>query len=83
MAVHDLKTWPTYFDAIVNGGKTFELRKNDRGFAVGDHLRLKEWDPTTKEYTGRSLIVRVTYMVTGCFGLEPGHSCMAIENCQF
>ena len=43
MTIHELKIWPQYFDAIASGIKTFEVRKDDRGFAVGDTLVLKEW----------------------------------------
>ena len=45
-ATHTLKTWPEFFDAIVAGEKTFELRRDDRGFNVGDLLQFREWDPT-------------------------------------
>lgn len=79
LTTHDLKTWPQFFDAVESGEKTFELRKNDRGFAVRDFLRLMEWSPDTKRYTGRICIVQVTYMVTGAFGLEPGFSCLGIQ----
>lgn len=41
---HDLKIYPRYFDEIVSGKKTWELRKNDRGFAEGDRLRLTRPD---------------------------------------
>jgi len=43
--VHDLKTWPLYFAAVSSGKKTFEIRKNDRDFKVGDILILKEFIP--------------------------------------
>lgn len=40
---HDLKTAPEHFEAVWSGAKTAELRKDDRGFSVGDVLRLREW----------------------------------------
>jgi hypothetical protein len=45
MQLHTLKTWPDQFTAVADGSKTFEVRYDDRGFAVGDLLRLAEWDP--------------------------------------
>lgn len=45
MTEHVLKTWPEFFRAIVDGKKTFEVRKNDRGFQTGDVLHLREFDP--------------------------------------
>lgn len=44
---HKLKIWPQYFDAVVEGSKTFEIRDNDRNpkFKVGDTLSLHEFDP--------------------------------------
>ena len=38
MTTHTLKVPAEYADAIVNGTKTFEIRKNDRGFKVGDKI---------------------------------------------
>jgi hypothetical protein len=43
--LHELKTWPKYFQPILENKKTFELREDDRNFAVGDVLTLKEWTP--------------------------------------
>ncbi|VVB53356.1 Uncharacterised protein [uncultured archaeon] len=61
--IHNLKCWPEYFKAVKERFKTWEVRKNDRGYKVGDILQLAEWDPTTEQYTGRIFSVRVTYMV--------------------
>ena len=36
MKLHTLKILPKYYVAIINGEKTFELRKNDRDYRVGD-----------------------------------------------
>lgn len=79
MKMHDLKTWPEYFDAIISGAKLFEVRKDDRGFTVGDTLLLREWDPKHSWYTGRTVSRRVTYVLTGpAFGIEAGFVCMGI-----
>lgn len=36
MKLHELKIKRECFDAILDGKKTFELRKNDRDYQVGD-----------------------------------------------
>jgi len=65
VGTHVLKTWPEYFEAVYFGDKTFEVRFDDRDYKVGDTLVLREWDPKTKEYSGRHLEVRVTYLMKG------------------
>ena len=37
--IHALKTLPEYFEAVLENKKTFELRKNDRDFKVGDYTK--------------------------------------------
>lgn len=68
--VHELKTIPPYFEDVITGRKPFEVRRTlDRTFAVGDTLRLREWqhDQSGEDgtYTGRETRVRVTYILTG------------------
>jgi len=65
MTTHELKSWPEYFEPILNGAKTFELRNNDRDFHVFDRLWLREWEPKTKNYTGRECFRDVTYVLEG------------------
>lgn len=43
--VHKLKTVQPFFDAVWSGEKTFEVRKNDRNFNIGDRLMLIEVVP--------------------------------------
>jgi len=74
---HELKTWPEYFQAIVEGRKPFEYRLNDRDFKVGDVLHLREWVPPAEDdeldargghYTGRELRQVVTYILDDRLG---------------
>lgn len=77
---HALKTWPEYFEQVFQGNKTFELRKNDREFKVGDTLALQEWDNYFGAYTGRCIDVDVTYILSGGnFGIEKGYVVMGIK----
>jgi len=41
---HELKILPQYFRELYRGNKTFELRKDDRDYQVGDYLVLREYD---------------------------------------
>ena len=36
MSVHNIKIKKKYYDAVLSGEKTFEIRKNDRDYQVGD-----------------------------------------------
>ena len=83
-ATHELKTWPRFFKDVEMGLKTFEIRKDDRGFEVDDYLNLREWDPGAGTYTGKKLRVRVTYIVRPDVALvasmlQPGHCVLGIE----
>ena len=42
---HDLKIWPQYYCRVADGSKTFEVRKNDRGFQPSDIVELNYFDP--------------------------------------
>lgn len=59
---HELKILPQYYAAVAIGTKTFEIRKNDRDYQTGDIVILKEYDYTTKEYTGNELSFKVGFV---------------------
>jgi hypothetical protein len=61
--VHELKTWNPSFSDILSGVKTFEVRKGDRDYKVGDALLLREYEPVAGIYTGRDCRVYVTYVL--------------------
>ncbi len=60
---HELKTWPVPFWDVTSGSKTFEVRRSDRNFKVGDLLLLKEYDPKTNRYSGEEIYVRIDYTI--------------------
>lgn len=69
---HELKILPDYFERVKDGSKAFELRFDDRGYANGDELVLKEWSPRSEAFTGRKLHRKVTYILRDFEGLTPG-----------
>lgn len=80
--VHRLKTWDFYFDSVVRGLKTFEIRRNDRDFRVGDVLELMETVPDglSPKQTGRSHRVQVCYMTD--FGQRDNFVVLGIKPIQ-
>ncbi len=57
------KIWPEYFEKVVKGVKTFEVRLADWECNEGDTLVLREWNPETKKYTGRKIEKKVICVV--------------------
>ena len=62
MAIIRKKIWPQNFEKVQSGQKKFELRLADFEIQEGDTLVLEEWDPKTKEYTGRKIEKKVNYV---------------------
>lgn len=76
--LHELKIYPKYFDAVLNGSKLFEIRKNDRNFNVGDNIFLREWDNI--KYSGRTILAEITYILNDNFvGLADGYVAFGIK----
>jgi len=63
MATIKKKIWPEYFELVLAGKKKFELRLNDFDLKEGDILILEEWDPKSKQYTGRKIEKKVDYIL--------------------
>lgn len=78
---HDLKTVRPYFGAVWDGTKTAELRKNDRGFQVGDLMLLREYLPDEFHYTGYAIRAEITDIVTDDEGewLTEGHAMLSFK----
>lgn len=67
MKEHIVKSWSHFYEAIREGLKKHDLRKNDRDYQIGDILVLQKYDMTRGVYTGDELRARVTYMTSTRF----------------
>ena len=86
--IHQLKTEEVYFASILEGTKSFEIRKNDRNFAVGDFLALNEVQSHTLNgmpksiYTGRCCLVEIVYMMLDSRFVPNGYIALGIRPCS-
>lgn len=76
MKMHELKIQPEYFDAVLKGKKTFEIRKNDRNFKEGDLLLLREFDPVSAQYTEQEVMKQICYITS--FAQRKGYVVLGI-----
>ena len=76
--IHDLKTIPEIWDKVDAREKNFEVRFDDRGYKVGDILRL--FRSTSPDFQKENFIHRrVTYILQGGqFGIEPDYVVMGL-----
>jgi len=73
----ELKILPEYFAPVAIGEKKFEVRYDDRNFAVGDIIILREYDG--EKYTGKKLSVKITYILRGgAYGIAEGYVVLSI-----
>lgn len=85
--IHQLKIESDYFRKIVEGVKTFEVRKNDRDFHTGDYLWLNEITPHScndageHRETGNFVLVRVLDIFKNDLFVKEGYVIMSIRPC--
>lgn len=81
------KITPWYFNEILKGNKTFELRKEDDvKYEEGDILILKEIETAEiaiSFYTGRFAICRIGYVLRYFDGLAEGYAIISLKDTQF
>lgn len=92
---HTLKCDETYFAALRDGRKNFEVRRNDRGFQTGDQLLILRTRTTLgrteyvntagvtagqREQSAEALRFTVSYILQGGqFGIEPAFCVLALR----
>ena len=77
---HELKIFPNFADAIICGDKTFEVRKNDRGFQAGDTctFKLTHYKPNKQHHPIEKKLYEITYVLSGN-GIQPEYVVFGIE----
>ena len=89
MKTHNLKLSLAFCDDILSGEKTFEVRKNDRGFQTGDLIRFIPTDGTSycssdgtvREHAKHEISDRrymIKYILNG-WGIKNGYVVLGIE----
>ena len=88
MTLHELKILHGYLIDVSIGKKTFELRKNDRDYQVGDLIRfidIREDDSTAKNQIEPNIdentLYRITYVLKDVekYGLDRDYCILAIK----
>ena len=80
MKLHELKIKEEYLEDIKSGKKTFELRKNDRNYQVGDLIHFVQVNG--KEYSSYSRnLYRIVYILQDVaqYGLDKDYCVLSIR----
>ena len=88
MKLHELKIKEEYFNAILRGEKTFELRKNDRDYQVGDLIHFVDIDGNNhiigNPFYNKKLVFQITYILQNVpqYGLDKDYCILAIKKLE-
>lgn len=79
--IHSRKCEAEYFDAVVDGKKTFEVRMDDPNcrFLVGDFLALNEIPKDSSN--GRCCLVEITYVLRDPRFVKEDYCVLGIKPC--
>lgn len=79
---HKIKILESFANAVLNGDKTFEVRKNDRGYQKGDRIIFTVLYDSDKlemiSHPLHSLTYEITYVLAG-WGIEDGYVVFGIR----
>lgn len=81
--LHELKIEKQFADAVLDGRKTFEVRRNDRGFNAGDLVRFEVVEQGAaftlpcRSHPLNGEMYRIGYVISG-WGLNEGYVAFSI-----
>ena len=80
--LHKIKIRESFADAVNRGDKTFEVRRNDRGYQTGDTVKFTVlYDYDGLEMVNHPLMQKtfeITYVLSG-WGIEDGYCVFAMK----
>lgn len=86
MKLHEIKLNVNFCDAVLNGEKTFEIRRNDRGYQRGDQIRFTatDYDALSGSFVpcGHEIddhLYQIDYVISG-WGLREGYVAFSIRD---
>lgn len=93
MQIHKLKIKEEYYEQVVAGKKTFELRKNDRDYQVGDLIQFTKIErvstgdfvvPFCDKETPTEELFQITYVLKDVpqYGLDKDFCILAIKQVE-
>lgn len=96
--IHTVKCNYKFFEALKDGTKTFEVRKKDRLYEVGDYLAVNEFIPGEAidpyslneglrqsnggSYTGDCLFYKITYILDDPQFCKDGMVVLGLARCE-
>lgn len=93
MKLHELKIKTTYYSEVAKGNKTFELRKNDRDYQVGDLIHFVNTKGEEIKWTyqdgnlvsGQYNLYQITYVLKDVpeYGLDKDYCILGIKKMKF
>lgn len=63
LKTHTVRCWSDVFPSIMSRDRQFDIRRNDREYAVGDLIEFQEWDDRRQMMTGRVARRYITYVM--------------------
>ncbi len=90
MKLHELKIKHEYLIEVDMGRKTFELRKNDRDYQVGDLIRFIDIKQSNSGncdcdiYIDKDTLYKITYILKNVeeYGLDKDYCILAIKKLE-
>lgn len=77
--IHELKILEEFFSPVVEGKKTFEVRRKDREFHYNDYLLMRMYDIREMLYKSHYILAKIIYILDNPKYVKEGFIILGIE----